>query len=421
MQLNRLTLTQFRAFEQADFDFHPGMNLIVGINGVGKSSVLDALRIMLSQVLPKFTASKSKPLDFETTDITVGRGALTAELEFNAAEIDFQYLVHKPRQDYVIDISREGEVRDQTYNLVERQDLTPDEKEIPKSLKTRREQPLVVYFSTRRSLYSMAAPSKQFTAGGQAVAFADALKGDRELRPREFAEWWLVQEVLIQEGKTEAQRYFDTFESLVRYFLENCSNLRAVREPQVTLMLNKAGVSFDVRQLSDGERGILALVLDLARRLSWANPKLDDPLQKGKAIVLIDELDLHLHPRWQRSIVEKLTRTFQSCQFIATTHSPQIIGEVSPENILILENGELPYQPEQSLGMDSNWVLSYLMEASERDIETKQKLKRIADLIEDEEYDRATDAIDDLRVEVGEFPELVRLQTRIDRIRLLGD
>ncbi|MEH2410505.1 AAA family ATPase [Nostoc sp.] len=77
MRLKQLALTQFRGFEQVTFDFHPGMNLLVGINGVGKSTVLDALRILLSQVLPKFTASKSKPIAFNTSDIKINRSTFT--------------------------------------------------------------------------------------------------------------------------------------------------------------------------------------------------------------------------------------------------------------------------------------------------------------------------------------------------------
>ena len=112
-----------------------------------------------------------------------------------------------------------------------------------------------------------------------------------------------------------------------------------------SLMINQGKIELDVGQLSDGERGMLALVLDLARRLSQANPSLDDPLSEGHALVLIDELDLHLHPKWQRQIVHKLTKTFPRCQFIATTHSPQVIGEVPHERIQIISDGDKVYSP----------------------------------------------------------------------------
>jgi predicted ATP-binding protein involved in virulence len=434
MQLKRLSLTQFRAFEQATFEFYTGMNLLVGVNNVGKSTVLDALRMMLSQILPKLTASKSKTISFEPTDIMSDRGAFTVELQLEAASMTFNYLVHEPRQKYVVDQGRTGEVRDQTFENPERHDLTFNEKSIPRQLKKADEQPLAVYYSPRRSIADF---NKQSKTGGQAAAFDDALN-HRELRLLEFANWWIAQKALAKELPV-AQRHLNVLEEAVIHFLDTCSNLHAQRETETykhkdkagnertiqesntSLLLNKAGVTLNVHQLSDGERGILALVLDLAKRLSQANPGLDNPLHDGKAVVLIDELDLHLHPRWQRTIIDKLTHTFPNCQFIATTHSPQIIGEVAPESIIMIESGHPPYRPDQSLGMDTNWVLRYLMNTPERDAETKQKLASIADLIENEQYDKATEAIYTLRQQVGEFTELVRLQTRIDRIRLLGE
>lgn len=262
----------------------------------------------------------------------------------------------------------------------------------------------------------MKAPKK---GAGQALAFIDTFS-ERELQPRAFAEWLLVQDALMSEDAQENNRGHNTLKQAVERFLPECHNLRAVREPETTLLVDKADKTLDIRQLSDGERGMLALVMDLARRLSQANPHLDDPLQSA-AVVLIDELDLHLHPQWQRTIVAKLTATFPNCQFIATTHSPLIIGEVAPENIiLIAEDGEIIH-PNQSLGMDTDWILKYIMGATTRHTETTLELKRIADLIENEDYDTATDAIDALRDQIGEFPELIRLQTRIDRFQLLGE
>jgi len=418
MQLKRLTLTHFRVFEQTEFEFHPGMNLLVGVNGAGKSSVLDALRVMLSRSLPRFTASKSKSAAFEINDITAGRGALTAELQFEAAGIQFEHLMHRPREKYVADPqAKAGQVRDQTLDLIERNDLRPDERGILKHLKSSAEQPLVVYFSTHRSLFG----SKRSAVSGQAAAFAAALLPNRGLRLLEFAHWWLAQEALSREvAMTPAAHYLNVLNAAVTSFLDDCTNLRAVSGPETTLLIDKPGATLDVRQLSDGERSIVALVLDLARRLAQANPKLKDPLTEGKAVVLIDELDLHLHPRWQRIIVEKLTRTFPNCQFIATTHSPQIVGEVSSDTITLIENGAT-YRPNQSLGMDSNWILRYLMGVEERDAETMQKLKEIESLIQDEQYDKGETAIKALRNKLGEFPELVRLQTRIDIIDFLSD
>jgi predicted ATP-binding protein involved in virulence len=430
MQLRHLTLTHIRAFSHAEITFQPGMNLIVGINGVGKSTILDTLRILLSQALPQFSPSRSKPLTFEDSDINITQDALTAELTLEVAKLECRYLVHQPRFLYSPTAAPTDEIRDQAYENVDRRILTPNGKEIQKSLKNAAQQPLALYFSPRRALANI---STRFTTHSKNAAFADALD-HRELRLMEFADWWLAQTALAAENAPNAQRHLEVLASAISSIIDTCTNIRAQREAfnyldkqgkstshtNTTLLIDKAGVTLDLRQLSDGERGILALVLDLARRLSQANPHLADPLQAA-AVVLIDELDLHLHPQWQRTIVTKLTTTFPNCQFIATTHSPLIIGEVQPENIiLITEDGEIIH-PHQSLGMDTDWILKYLMGATTRHTETTLELKRITDLIEIEDYDEATDAINILRGQIGEFPELVRLQTRVDRFQMLGE
>src|SRR5690606_16357245 len=117
------------------------------------------------------------------------------------------------------------------------------------------------------------------------------------------------------------------------------TNLRVGDEDSPRLLIDRKGVALPVRQLSDGERGSLALVLDLTRRLSQANPGLDDPAANGPGVVLIDEIDLHLHPKWQRDIVGNLPNAFPNLQFIATTHSPQVIGEVEHDRIQVMGHG----------------------------------------------------------------------------------
>ena len=359
MKLKRLELTNFRVFEQATFDFQPGMNLLVGINGTGKSSVLDALRILLSHTRPRFTAFRGRGSSFGIDDITIGRDGLMAHLHFELGESSFSQLMRQQREEDIPVKEREGQVRGQTYDTGERNSFIVHKGGLPKGSRTAVEQSLTVYFSPHRSLLSMGAPSKQASAGGQAAAFAYALS-PRGLRLREFAEWWLAQETLLRdEADSITTHRLETLADVVERFLEGYTHLRAVGDLATpftwdssewdsgerydgsqlpTLRLDKGDITLDVRQLSDGERGLLALVFDLARRLSLANPKLEDPLREGKGIVLIDELDLHLHPRWQRTVVEKLTKTFPNCQFIATTHSPFIIQSLRPGQLINLES-----------------------------------------------------------------------------------
>jgi predicted ATP-binding protein involved in virulence len=418
MQLKSLQLNQVRGFEQGKLEFNPGMNLIVGINGAGKSTVLDVLCILGSQILPKLTQSRSQRLNFQTEDIMYERGALTAQLMFEIAQANFTYLAHKPREMVLINKENEGEVRNQTTELTARYDLDPSSPSILNMIKEQSQQPLMVYYSPIRSILDEGKPKQEKAGGKYSLAYTDALIPHR-LNLNEFALWWLAQDELSKE-KPELSRLIDQLRNVVTRFLVTCTDIHPIKDPVPTIILHKNGFTLDMRQLSDGERSLLSLVLDLARRLAIANPDLVDPLKEGQAVILIDELDIHLHPGWQRDVVQKLTNTFPKCQFIATTHSPQIVGEVTPDNIIILEAGKPPYRPDQSLGMDSNWILEILMGTPERKKEYAEKLEYISQLINSHKYIEAQTEIDYLRNELQNFPDLIKLETRLHRIKTLG-
>lgn len=418
MLLTHLKVNNFRVFDRADFVFKPGVNLIVGINGVGKSSVLDLLRIMLSRSLPKISESKIRPLSFVETDFSLGAHDLTVELGFNVEDvydeeyenlIDFRYTIHKNVEQY-LPAKQQGDVRSKGINLPDVEALKPDSKEVVEKLNLYNRNSLGVYYSTRRSIPTI----------GKLTKSDDALL-DRELNLRSFIDWWRVLESRL-DYDDGARRTLSIMESVMNIFLDGCKNIRAVKEPEETLLIDKGSKTLNVRQLSDGERGMLALGLDLARRISDANPFTERPLEDAKGVVLIDEIDLHLHPRWQRDVASKLTTTFPNLQFIATTHSPQIVGEVPSDKITILENGKQPYPPDQSLGMDTNWILEFLMNTNARNQEFEEQLSMISDLIEDDDFEVAQRLIDKLKDgKLARDPELVRLQARLARFKLLKD
>jgi predicted ATP-binding protein involved in virulence len=434
MLLKTLTLTNVRAFSHAEFTFRPGMNLIVGINGVGKSTVLDTLRILLSQSLFKISPSRTKPLKLEISDITVGEPTLTANLIFEAASEEFQYLAHKFREQRVQTPVATGETPDRDYVNVDRYDLTLNGKKISNGKVS--PQLLSIYFSARRALASTTKNSSK--TYGLATAFADALN-HRELRITELGDWWHAQTVLANEAAPNAQIRYVVFMLAVDRFLGILSGLHTnnetsfvkernagIRQQTNTILsIRKAGKSLDVRQLSDGERGILALVLDLARRLAQAYPEVEDPL-KAEAVVLIDELDLHLHPQWQRSIVQKLTTTFPNCQFIATTHSPIIIGEVPPENIILIrqegDHTNVIQSGLQGFGFDSSWILRHLMDTDSRNPTTQAQIDDVEEALEEGDLGLARQHLDQLKTTLhGSDDEVIRLEASINNLEALAD
>ena len=127
--------------------------------------------------------------------------------------------------------------------------------------------------------------------------------------------------------------------------------------------INGNKTTLNIRQLSDGEKCLMAMVGDIVRRMTIASPMLPDPLQ-GQGVILIDELDLHLHPLLQREVVSRLVETFPNCQFIISTHSPHIITHVKTESLFFLDataDGLRSEHPQKSYGMTAERVLEDLM------------------------------------------------------------
>lgn len=410
MKIMRLGVARLRAFEQAQFEFDPAFTLLVGINGAGKTTILETLRISFSRLLPKFTASKSRPDTFGADDIQVGASALTVDLDLTVNGEAQHLLIHKQREQSVP--HKDGVVREQTLATPDRETISPDFGKSARAFKTAKTQPVAVYFATRRSLVSDEQPKSGKASGGQAAAFADALVA-RPLRLAELATWMHAQEALSQE-LPRAGLHLAAMRAAARRFLPDCEGLRAEMEGGPRLLIEKQGRTLDVRQLSDGERSMLALVLDLARRLSQASPGLDYPVRDGAGVVLIDEIDLHLHPQWQRRVVGNLEETFPNCQFIATTHSPQVIGEVPHDKIRMIKDGKV-YSPARSFGIDSSRVLEEVMDTKSRNAGVEETIGRIAKLIGDGKADEAKAAIKTLSDEIGEDdPEITRARTLLD-------
>lgn len=434
MRVTSLKLANLRAIETAEFRFQPEFNLIVGANGVGKSTVLDALRICISRLLPLMTESRARAMSFAPkSDIRSGLPFLDAELSLAVGVDEFRFTRRQWREAFAADdeeninrlrqeILNSTRLRDRALHLlreieephgvVDSDAFAPSRVDLKKAAYASAVVPNGIFFSTNRSVASYASTAKSRTARGKAVAYAEALV-PRPMYIAQFADWLRAQEALAEEQST-AKRHLEVLRSAAEKFLPSYGNLRLADEKSPHLLIDQGGIALDVAQLSDGERGVLALVFDLARRLSQANPTLDDPLSEGQAVVLIDEIDLHLHPTWQRQIVHKLRATFPRCQFIATTHSPQVIGEVEHDCIQIMADGEV-YSPTHSIGVDSSRILEEILDADPRTQEVNLLLSQVSREVSKQRYENAREKLAQLVGRLGENdPEVIRIKTLLD-------
>ena len=400
MIATHLALTNVRSIITAEFSFTPGLNLIVGINGVGKTTTLDALRECLSQFVRLANHPKLRVEYLQRDAVRSGARAWDVACEFAHLGNPYRYVSHVPSHAN----PQGGERRRREFIKAPGFSTggAPGGR------------PLAVLYSANRSVPVQKWPTSidewRKPILGIKYGFTHALS-DRELRLGEIAAWMKVQQALSREQR---RRVLQPFADAVRRFLPGYENLRVGGNDGRSLLVDHDGATLPLRQLSDGERGILALVLDLARRLSQANPKLEDPLAKAEAVVLIDELELHLHPQWQRQIVHKLTTTFPRCQFIATTHSPQVIGEVSHERIHIMADGQV-YSPTHSYGVDSSRILEEIMGSERRAQEVAHLLTELSQVIGAQQFDKARALLARLVEHMGEGdPEVTRMQTLLD-------
>ena len=411
MIVTRLKLANLRVIEAAEFRFQAGVNLIVGVNGVGKTTVLDALAVCLSAITKQTNNLRFRVEGFARDDIRINAEALTVECDIRIDQLEHTYLVHKPRETSTPQEKKAGMPREDTHRTPEYAEFL-GKKPAPVPNAKPGGRPLAVLFATNRAIPTERTPSKGAAAGGVAAAFADTF-ARRELRLGEFGAWMRVQEALRKE-RPAAGRVLAACEEAVRRFLPGYNNLRVNGEKRPQLLIDRGKTAIPLKQLSDGERGILALVLDLTRRLAQANPGLEDPAAEAEAIVLIDEIDLHLHPKWQRQIVNNLGNAFPNCQFIATTHSPQVIGEVSHDRIQIIANGQV-YSPNYSYGVDSSRVLEEIMDSEPRARLVKDLLGDVSKSIGKQDFNSARDSLAMIVEKLGENdPEVTRIRTLLD-------
>ena len=442
MKITSLSLFNLRSFEFAEATFNPHFNLIAGINGAGKSTVLDAIRTCASHILPAMMRVPSKPFSFGVDDIHNDAPFADATLHFTLNNEPCRFTLREWREPLAVDNPENLEklrreildaerlndrprrlIRDlaETLDTPSPTVFNPSESQLKGLYALESSAPLVVYFSTART--QLNAQKQNISADGTGAAYVRALNG-AELSVVQFAEWFRVQQTLADEWPASKQ-LVEAIDAAVRRFLPSFSNLRPSDVGPSQLLIDHEGTTLHLRQLSDGERSVLVMVLDIARRLTQANPHLVKPLIEAEAIILIDEIDLHLHPQWQRKIVGDLTRTFPNCQFIASTHSPQIIGETQPDQLILFrrEDGRIvPQQCGQAYGLDTNYVLEHIMETPSRPAPVLAAIDAVEEALDEADLDRAREKLADLRrLQHGDDPTSAGLEAAINNLEAFAD
>ncbi len=427
MRLQSIQIQNFRCFDDLTIEFEKDLNVIVAVNGGGKTTILDALSAAFIAVFGEF-ASWHLELHLSIRDIKrLPDGSRRGDLLISTTlSDDTTWKLQFKSEDYP---DEDLEINLEYFALPKKlsEKFSTMKKAILMDSKSDMIVPVVAYYQSTRNLdrkTQLGDSNRQFDRFG---AFLSAFEARADYS--EAIDWFYAKE----SQELRANRTRTTIETL--------PDLECVRRAVTSVLGPAEGIYFTAAtppkpalkwrvdngtceerllgQLSDGYRNMLALVMDFARRLAQANPQLPNPLE-AEAIMLVDEIDLHLHPKWQQTIIGDLQRTFPNTQLIVTTHSPQVLTTVESRCIRILEDGKIRAAPPASQGSESVRMLERIMKVDSRPpgVGKTQRITELMQLISDNQLDDAQKVLAELQEwSQGEEPALDEAEMAIENRR----
>lgn len=412
MFFESLTLKNYRCYESVNVKFNPEYSVLVGVNGAGKSTILDGLAIALGSYIAGFDGIASNGIsqdDAHRKMYELG-SRIEAEPQY-PVEIGATCVFDWQNR---ITWTRSLHGKDGRTHIREAKDVMDYAAHLQKQVRAGDKNailPLIAYYGTGR-LYMQKKQKRntsQDTLFTRTSGYTDCLDSasNDKLMMRWFEQMTLLQ---LQEGtrvpeldvvKRAMGKCFagaDQPESIAEFDYK-------IKTHEIEIVYQKNGVKerLPMKMLSDGLRITISMVADIAYRMAVLNPQLLDRIaEETPGIVLIDEVDMHLHPEWQKRIMTDLHYIFPRVQFIVTTHSPSVLANIKKEHILLLEDGEI-YTPENtSYGRDISAIMNELMKVEVRP-EAVVKLKdAFYQTLSEEDYGKAKVLLDELTEILGD-------------------
>ena len=441
MHIQQVKVKSFRCFEDLTIDLNPDINIFVGNNGSGKSAVLDAIAAALYPYLvelqsaiepdPELSNIPSFPIfqrDLPSKEIT---NEYFNESKFCVSMSEFPEweVTYIKRMNGIGDSPLSFSYEEYSENIFEQPQLVAINRLLENLRNNTDTQLLVIaYYKVSRDLKNITNIKK---LSAQSFDRFDSLKNpfDAISNFTDLANWFFTRELQeLREGKKRKDIDFEF------------SDLKQIRKAITTVIAPNARIYFSqtestqlmvewqteigekielsLNQLSSGYRNMLALVMDFARRLALANPQMENPLE-AEAVLMIDELDLHLHPTWQQKIIPDLRKVFPNTQIIATTHSPEIVTTVERHQVKILENYQIKECPTPTRGRTSSDIVRDVLGLNNLRPDTKESktLAALFDAIDNDNLEEAKKLREELQDWEMFDAEITKADMQIQRLK----
>lgn len=357
LNLQRLKLHDYRCFEAIDVEFHPRLTVLVAANGVGKTSILDAIAVAFGPYIGAFDEAVGK--HFEPSDIRQFQVRTTAtnEMEYAAHGVSLEATGSIPGS---MEDSVGGNLTSWSRSLaspVKAKTTIKDAKELidygkrmQRAVRTPGHAallPVIAYYGTGRLWQQKKLTwTKGIHRTSRTIGYTDCL--DPASSYKAFVEWFRYWNLNAKEARIKAQEKgqqstgseFDGYIQSVSGAVNTCLQPAGWRDIEYSFSRDALVAHHErfgelpVELLSDGIRNMIGMVADIAFRATKLNGQLGaQAATQTPGIVLIDEVDMHLHPEWQQVVLQNLTQAFPAIQFIVTTHSPQVLTSVDASSI----------------------------------------------------------------------------------------
>ncbi|GEM_PF-1080190 len=374
MKIDRIKLSNFRGFKELSLDLHEQCNIIIGINGTGKTAILEALKISIGSLM----------LGMDKVKERLYSPGIDKQHDVYVSNADREW----PSAQFPVVIETKGTVLEKdilwTRKLsgINNSTTTKDANSIREQSKLIQQEvrqdstnfifPIISFYNTDRFKINIQDDKGIEPYGSRLRGYFGSVNEQTNLN---FFLRLFRTETLGSLQESKESMVLQLIESAIKISIPEFNRIyHHVKMDQLVVEF-KDGRLLPFRLLSEGIRITMALIMEISFRCYLLNFKKSgvNCLIDTNGIVLIDEVDLHLHPSWQKRILSDLTRTFPKIQFVVTTHAPMVLGGVKNAKVFALNNG-LVYSIPQVYGKDANTILTE-MGTEERVKEVKEKLE----------------------------------------------